>query len=856
MVPISLRLRNFLCYRDNAPPISFTGFRTACLSGSNGHGKSALLDALCWALWGEARAKSAEDLVHHGQAEMEVDFEFGMGEDRYRVVRKYSRPKTRTGAGQTVLEVQVEHDGQYRAITGNTVRESEQKIAAILRLDYDTFINSSCLLQGRADEFTNKRPGERKRILTEILGLSYYDELEERAKDQVRAWQRSIQTLEGELAAIDAEVALRDGLMAEEGRIAGELARQELEQRTGAAELQAALEARRARDLERRRLAETEQRLEELTKDLGRLQGEAGRARGKIAEHEALIARAAAIEEAFKAWASVRSEIADLDVRQADHQKLEADRIKQLHAIDLARQALESQVRTAEQTAARYRPRVEKIPALQARLDQLAQAEARHEAATAELEALRGRHLALVQQRQTHQDEKDRLRTEMEDLRKKVDLLAGQADGLCPLCGHTLGAAGQNHLREVTKQDGLQKKQKYREHELTAKRIDGEAQQLATEIDRRGQQIAADRNAAQTERGKLTAQIAQAQEARGEVDRAEAQIAAGRAALAAAGFAAEARSRLTAIETRLAALSYRPEVHQALRTRLAELASAERDQWALERARQEVGPEREALGRHEAASADRQKAIAADQEAIAAIRVALAEYRDLDTTIAEREDRTRRIDQAVAQTREQLGGIRQQLQAAATQAARRPSKEQELTRARLEKDLHDHLVTAFGKRGIQAMIIDAVLPEIEQEANGLLARMTDNRMHLTLDTQRESRRGSAIETLDIKVADELGTRPYELFSGGEAFRINFAVRIALSRLLARRAGARLQTLIIDEGFGTQDASGREKLIDAINSVEPDFEKILVITHVDELKDLFNTRIDVVKNELGSIATVV
>ncbi len=75
--------------------------------------------------------------------------------------------------------------------------------------------------------------------------------------------------------------------------------------------------------------------------------------------------------------------------------------------------------------------------------------------------------------------------------------------------------------------------------------------------------------------------------------------------------------------------------------------------------------------------------------------------------------------------------------------------------------------------------------------------------------------------------------------------------MALSKLLARRAGARLQTLILDEGFGTQDAQGRERLVEAINSVQDDFERILVITHIEELKDSFPVRIDVFKTPQGS-----
>jgi exonuclease SbcC len=134
--------------------------------------------------------------------------------------------------------------------------------------------------------------------------------------------------------------------------------------------------------------------------------------------------------------------------------------------------------------------------------------------------------------------------------------------------------------------------------------------------------------------------------------------------------------------------------------------------------------------------------------------------------------------------------------------------------------------------------------------------MTNNRMHVTLETQRETQKGTVRETLDIKIADEWGTRAYELFSGGEAFRINLALRIALSKLLARRAGAPLPTLVIDEGFGTQDAAARERLVEALNAIQDEFQCLLIVTHLDDLKDLFETRIEVVKNGDGSVARVV
>ena len=173
-----------------------------------------------------------------------------------------------------------------------------------------------------------------------------------------------------------------------------------------------------------------------------------------------------------------------------------------------------------------------------------------------------------------------------------------------------------------------------------------------------------------------------------------------------------------------------------------------------------------------------------------------------------------------------------------------------------QRGIYDELAQALGKKGVQAMLIETAIPEIEHEANMLLARMTDNQMHLSMDTQRDTKKGDTLETLDIRIADGLGTRDYAMFSGGEAFRVNFAVRVALSKLLARRADANLKTLVIDEGFGTQDAQGRDRIAEAINAVSADFERIIVITHIQELKDLFPNQIQVTKGPAGSSVSVI
>jgi exonuclease SbcC len=155
-------------------------------------------------------------------------------------------------------------------------------------------------------------------------------------------------------------------------------------------------------------------------------------------------------------------------------------------------------------------------------------------------------------------------------------------------------------------------------------------------------------------------------------------------------------------------------------------------------------------------------------------------------------------------------------------------------------------------------MIEQTVPQIEEISNDLLSKLTDNRMAVKLeikDGRIDKFTGLPSEELDISVSDEKGTRSYETFSGGEAFRIDFALRIALSKLLASRSGTPLPILFIDEGFGSQDNSGQERLTEAIQSIQDEFEKIIVITHVDTMKESFEHRIEVFKTPEGSTIQV-
>src|SRR2546421_1789977 len=216
MVPTRLTLRNFMSYGDERTVLELAGMHVACLSGDNGNGKSALLDAMTYALWGKTRASgsqasSEDDLVRLGADDMEVELEFRLGEDSYRAVRKRSRAR-RTGDWQLHL---FDSGGEWRPVGGSGVRETEKHLARLLRMEHETFLNSAYIRQGHADEFTCQKADKRKSILAEILDLGRYDRLEQMARDRKNECDLAARDLEGEIRHLEARAAREPALQEE-----------------------------------------------------------------------------------------------------------------------------------------------------------------------------------------------------------------------------------------------------------------------------------------------------------------------------------------------------------------------------------------------------------------------------------------------------------------------------------------------------------------------------------------------------------------------------------------------------------------------------------------------------------------
>jgi len=323
-------------------------------------------------------------------------------------------------------------------------------------------------------------------------------------------------------------------------------------------------------------------------------------------------------------------------------------------------------------------------------------------------------------------------------------------------------------------------------------------------------------------------------------------------------YAMDEQKQLTKLDKELEKLGYDISAHESAREKEFELRAVEEEHASLKSAKEVSKQIESEIANLKSEIKIRESEIETlerdYQTAQTNLEAAEAGAPDLDDA----EQELFRLRETENKVRSELGGAQQRVDVLDTQRARKAVFEKECDEIQKQIGRHRTLERAFGKDGVPALLIEQALPQIEDRANELLDRLSDGQMSIRFATQAEykdKKRDDLRETLDIQISDAAGIRNYEMYSGGEAFRVNFAIRLALSKILAQRKGARLQTLVIDEGFGSQDIQGRQRLIEAINLVKNDFAKILVITHLDELKDAFPTRIEVEKTDRGSTLRV-
>jgi exonuclease SbcC len=790
-----LRLVNFRQHRDT--DIEFGPGLTGVI-GPNGAGKSTLLEAIAWAVYGMDAARGTRESIRWRRArprsEVRVELEFGLGAHEYRVVR-------------TLYAAELYLDGAAQPMTTSLV-EVTDRLTRLLGMSRDEFFNTYFTGQKELAVMAAMKPTERGQFLSRLLG---YDKLR-LAQERVRARRSGLKAEHGAL-----EQGRPDPAALRLARERAGAQREEADRQAKAlGDAFAAAQASRERHapafrelagLRDRHLAlVAERRVHE-----ERVRQAVELATRLAAEHAAA-ARAAAeqagLQGELAGYAALRAELAELERLARDAARRETLDAK---LSEVARQRAEVEARLAGARAA-----AAEVLALAERLD----------ADRGELEGLeRGyeeRQNAWVRERQAAESKRQALLEQYRDLEtQKKRITETGPEGACPTCGRPLGSeyAGVLELLDSQLEEVRINGQYFRARldELQRPPSDlaalDERRRRAREAVERGTQALAVATSSAQEAVELEKQLRRHAERAAEFTGEMAGLRPGydaarhdalrRQASSLEPVAARA-ARLAAEAERAPRLAAELQAAEGRRTALVEgLAGLERDLASL----------RFTEDAFQAAAREMQRL---DEE----LRRA-----ELDLTVARAE---------LSAATERLRGAERAEEEAATRAEQA---------ARLQADLrlHNELDRALGE--LRTELNQEMRPELAALAGEFLGALTDGRYdEIELD---EDYRLTVLEHGE----------PSPVISGGEEDLTNLVLRLAVSQMIAERSGQPLSLLILDEIFGSLDEARRSHVLDLLRALEGRFPQVVLITHIDGVREAVDRVLRVRYDESSGAAVV-
>jgi DNA repair protein SbcC/Rad50 len=849
--PIRLEMRGVTAFRDEQA-IDFTALDLFAISGPTGSGKTSILDAITYALFGyiDRVGRHAALFISQGQPRLAVTLEFAVGQERLRVTR--STPAR--GASRILLERWAGAGWSQAGEGADRIRDVDAAIREAIGLDYDAFTRTVLLPQGKFAEFLVGDARTRRDILTELLGLELFERLARRAGDvrreAVMAAETRTQLLDREYAGVtpdavaEAERIAKEAAQADaraadvEERIRelagrwGETARSVAELRASAAEV----------DALRAAAADAADALETIGEELGEAEAHA--------ETQAAAAAAAAkdaelatqrFREARESWGSA-AELGALLARAETF----AERRSQLAEV-------EAELAAASQT----------VPALEA---SVARAEQLVAVAVADAEAALS---ALGEARDTveaasHADHVAAVRAGM------------RAGDDCPVCGA--------HVASLPKGRGAPTLEK-------AKVALAKAEAAARGADVAMREATITRDEAERSLEAARADVARAERertrTRAELDALRAELANAFAGRLPKDPAVELGRRVERLEELDAACDTAAQAARAasdraaaaereaaeIRTRVAEvraLVEAVPLAAAIERATALLGvkvavPRRPAK-KDATTLAVYAGGLAAALEDLAGSLASTADERAAGE--AEMLEEAASIVDGFVEPEPSLAALVPSVSVARTAAARTAATAEQraedlrtkLANAeRIVEEANEHRARASRFEMLaKELRADRVIAFLQAEALQLLAAAGSRRLE-TLSGGRYRLEHAEDEFSVIDTWNGEERRSARTLSGGETFLASLALALGLSeqvRALAVSDRARLDALFLDEGFGTLDPESLEVVVEAIEQLGGDGRMVGVITHVQELALRLPARIEIEKSPRGSRVRVV
>lgn len=789
-----LRLMNFRQHENTE--IEFGAGLTGIV-GPNGAGKTTLLEAIAWAMYGMPAARgNRETLRRRGappRARVEVEVEFTLGAHQYRILR-------------SLTHAELYQDGDPAAIA-NSIGTVTERVTRLLGMTRDEFFNTYFTGQKELAVMAAMSAPERAQFLSRVLGYERLRVAQDRLKEK-RAALRA--RLEGLRAGLPDPAELLAARTEAEQRLAVAVSRE-----TAAAAINEAAEQRLAT------IQPQWQRLQQLRETALSIDAElrvATNQAAATAERTERLRRESA--EALAAREKLNELRRRLEPLPALRQ--EAKVLEQQADAFAAQKSYQAQLEEVQAHLTSVSERVSRLPApalLDSALERVNAIRASLTAATLEAEDQR---TIWVRDAQDATTKRQGLLDQFQELKEQRQRIVNAgAEGVCPTCTRPLGTEYARVLELLDRQiEEVRSNGNYYK-----KRIDQLQEEPAAlaEVDRRRLALEAELSGATAELGRLKAQLQEAEPLGEEQRRLLQRVHDLRSAVGqVSGSYDQARHEAVLREIRfLEPLELQAERFRALAER-ADAVSAELQ--ATEEAGLQIA----------AAAADL-------RSRLDGLEYSEAAFKDLREAELSAERARREAELALVRARGEHNAATEAVTAVARREAERNERARAAAEAAGELTLHQELDRAL--TDLRDELNSTLRPDLSELASTFLRDLTNARYtDLELD-----------EDYSATLLDD--GDPKAVISGGEEDVANLALRLAISQMIAERAGQPLSLLILDEIFGSLDEDRRSAVIELLRSLADRFPQVILITHIDSVREGFDRVVRVGYDLARGVATV-
>ncbi len=758
--------------------------------GKNGTGKSTIIEALGWVLYGNRLGRTdKQEIRTHSSEEKDncsVEMEFNYGGHEYRIIRKLK-------GKNAISEAAIYRDGnsEPEAVQDRGVNEFIEKL---LQLDYDSFTTSVFAQQKDLAKLSTFRPEERRQSINRLIGLDKIDEARSRVRQDRNKKQNFLAGKESNLKNIDElkgqKNKLEDRKQQEESK-AGEL----------------------LKDIENKSTLLNESKIEfekqTLIKDeFSKLEIQMGKLLSRLDENEKMFDRSKAelddIQSAEHTLDSVHKELSGFE--KTKNQKDKMDQLAVQYSSLKSKQAERKRLAT---TLEQEEKRGEEIAQIAGTFENLGkklnenyatekQLEEKIQRLRAELQSVKG-------ELKSKQNEGQKEKTKLEQIEKVG------SEGQCPLCGQKLG----EHYTEVV--EDLKKLLQTLRNEF--KELSHKNDLLSSELEKKELDLRKLRG----ERETLLKDSSRAQESKKNLTRIQEAI-------------ENFNKQLKLLDqeiNKIGEIVYDESGHNKIKLEYEKLLTLKQKAAGLEERVSRKDKVKQEIELIEKTVRDITEKI--DETGIKQTNLGYdeKEFQKIKHIVDEKTENVNQAKERLSAVREELAAINKEIEGLSSEIKQQQQMRREIEKAKNEIFYLNVLDEHFGKFRLE--LASRIRPLIALRASELLALTTMSRYNL-LELDKD---------YNIQIYD--GNSPFTIqrFSGGEQDLANLCLRIAISQIVAERSGGdQINFIVLDEIFGSQDTERRDLILNALGKLSSQFRQIFIITHIEPIKDMLPVIIEV------------